>query len=732
MSIFGKSVNCNVEENLLLIGCDVGNLNQVKDILQAYRTKSITLSPLILSKSFKYVIIQHHLDLIQLFLLPNPIISQDDIDEAFTRQVHLGLYPEIIYLLQDYCSTRLLAELNRYQRKARFNCYLIQPSEMEQILLYQRLLLKKVKKVSVLTPSSSKSTYLYLQLQMNNLFFDGGFCNWRYLIILMMQRVPFDHFPVVNNILSSSSASPTSHNEKLIFQPDFIPEHNILPSQTTINHTFSIVLKKGNFPLADIMCSPNPLNSQLVVNQEGIDDAIRLAVIESNCPAIEWFYTNEGGVRPSQDVTDKVYRDLVLYEQRLSRPDELNRFNMYRHFYASQRRKQSVESSEKREEVRQLIDVVSMYVPQEVIAELQEQVRRNDERERRMIQARHRMAMHQHGSDIHSYSAAMIGEGEGAMVIDEENPFDEGDFEGNEEAMDIVEDHVPPIPIVPAEAPNPIPNDRPQAAPFPHLNQINQINQINQRPAANPNSVHQRRTLNSAIYEHLKERVGADFSFHQDLVTTELTNLVQQYLPADKQDEAYRRLGEMLNRESVENFGVTLAFLRMYHPSQMGVWITGFLGESIDVHSCTPGAMERIATGLRGIGDEGLDRIFSQAEGPQLFRIFLSTFNIFDARQGTKYRDKLVDILLESHIHPMSSLEEVKEALNEYLLRMKEQFGISSTSMKGDLESLVEVILDVYETDVLPPLREKFLAKQQDQQQPQPSHQMEEGKSTNV
>eukprot|EP01040_Poterioochromonas_malhamensis_P005131 gene5131-5496_t len=635
MSIFGKSVNCNVEENLLLIGCDVGNSNQVKDILQAYRTKSITLSPLILSKSFKYVIIQHHLDLIQLFLLPNPIIPQDDIDEAFTRQVHLGLYPEIIYLLQDYCSTRLLAELNRYQRKARFNCYLIQPSEMEQILLYQRLLLKKVKKVSVLTPSSSKSTYLYLQLQMNNLFFDGGFCNWRYLIILMMQRVPFANFPVVNNILSSASASPTSHNEKLIFQPDFIPEHNILPSQTTINHTFSI------------------------------------------------------------------------------------------------RRKQSVESSEKREEVRELIDVVSMYVPQEVITELQEQVRRNDERERRMIQARHRMAMHQHGSDIHSYSAAMIGEGEGAMVVDEENPF-EGDFEGNEEAMDIVEDHVPPIPIVPAEVPNPIPNDRPQAAPFPHLNQINQINQINQRPAANPNSVHQRRTLNSAIYEHLKERVGADFSFHQDLVTTELTNLVQQYLPADKQDEAYRRLGEMLNRESVENFGVTLAFLRMYHPSQMGVWITGFLGESIDVHSCTPGAMERIATGLRGIGDEGLDRIFSQAEGPQLFRIFLSTFNIFDARQGTKYRDKLVDILLESHIHPMSSLEEVKEALNEYLLRMKEQFGISSTSMKGDLESLVEVIVDVYETDVLPPLREKFLAKQQDQQQPQPSHQMEEGKSTNV
>jgi len=231
-------------------------------------------------------------------------------------------------------------------------------------------------------------------------------------------------------------------------------------------------------------------------------------------------------------------------------------------------------------------------------------------------------------------------------------------------------------------------------------------------------AIHVRRTLNQVVYNHLKHRIlqatlisgQPEPQYTQEMVTDELTRLVTLHLPPTQQDNAIERIGHMLNRESVINFGLTLSFLHTFHQAKLGIWIVGFLGESVAVGSCTPGAMERIATGLRGINDDELDRIFAQAEGPQLFRIFLGTFNIFHESAEVKQKNlsNLIEILVARNVTEMTSPEQVKEVLMNYMSEMKANYSLERNELNNECEGIVDILIDNYESDIQPELVKKL------------------------
>ena len=73
---------------------------------------------------------------------------------------------------------------------------------------------------------------------------------------------------------------------------------------------------------------------------------------------------------------------------------------------------------------------------------------------------------------------------------------------------------------------------------------------------------------------------------------------------------------------------------------------------SSDLHSCNPGAMMRIVTGLRGVEDPELSELFRRAEGPNLARIFLrNTFNIYHEKPN----------LIPQYIEMLTSKDDLSE-----------------------------------------------------------------------
>ena len=129
------------------------------------------------------------------------------------------------------------------------------------------------------------------------------------------------------------------------------------------------------------------------------------------------------------------------------------------------------------------------------------------------------------------------------------------------------------------------------------------------------------------------------------------------------------------------------------------------------MHSCIPAALERAVTGLRGIGDTQLNKIFGQAEGPHLVNIFLkANFNIFfDPNSESakalaeKHARNLAHQLLLRGVREDSNEDEVRAMLVSYALESISGYGVDiDERYKAEVDAVVDVVNYNYETHLKP------------------------------
>ena len=224
-------------------------------------------------------------------------------------------------------------------------------------------------------------------------------------------------------------------------------------------------------------------------------------------------------------------------------------------------------------------------------------------------------------------------------------------------------------------------------------------------------------SVNDAVVHHMERRVGGRSLPDQRTTLSRLAHLVDAYIPAAQRDGALTILSDVFNRSTAHLFALTLSFLDSVHEdgttlgspdSAAGLWIMGFLSESVLVHSCNPGAVERVVTGLRGLNDSQLDAIFSKAEGPALAVMFLkNTLNIFSNEPaisdqaitlGQKNARNLARELHCRGITTHSCFNQVKAAIIDYALEEISSYRVDPEHFVDDIEATADVVADSFES----------------------------------
>lgn len=234
-----------------------------------------------------------------------------------------------------------------------------------------------------------------------------------------------------------------------------------------------------------------------------------------------------------------------------------------------------------------------------------------------------------------------------------------------------------------------------------------------------------RNSLNDVILANIEQRISShrDMNVNYNLhdATTVLTALIMRTFESpDEQNSAVRIIGDVLTESTLPIFGHTLTFLRVLATSEedetrlLNIWMHGFLSESIVMHSCNPGAVERVVTGLRGIGDPQLDTLFGQAEGPHLARAFLKgTLNIFyddteeSKQRATSNARNLAKVLVEQYrATPEISDCDVMNLVVRYASDSVASYGVNISAYESDIREIAEMIADNCETHLVMYIRE--------------------------
>jgi len=161
-----------------------------------------------------------------------------------------------------------------------------------------------------------------------------------------------------------------------------------------------------------------------------------------------------------------------------------------------------------------------------------------------------------------------------------------------------------------------------------------------------------------------------------------------------------------------------------------GVLLVKYSFQRSNQHYCEPPHLDYL--GLRGIGDEELDSIFRQAEGPNLARIFLlSCFNIYDAslptpssgvggiqssststsvylatiesstsKRATSNARNLASELIQRSVNPNSSIDFVRSSLESYAKESIHDFGVPPEDFKDSIDAVVSAVIESYD-DIL-------------------------------
>lgn len=240
-------------------------------------------------------------------------------------------------------------------------------------------------------------------------------------------------------------------------------------------------------------------------------------------------------------------------------------------------------------------------------------------------------------------------------------------------------------------------------------------------------NVHLRKNLNESVLEVIKQKIQGMRVISESEIFVFLTDKIREHVTNGKQTKALERIGQLLDSTTIELFGSVIVYLNTFYSSHIEVWIKGFIEESVQANSCHAGALERIITGLRGISDPDINELFSKAEGPQLFRIFLKEgLNIFGlepkyqanhkrlieqiktefafaVNNQTNSTNTSTNIITNTTTNKqIPSEEDVRIILDNYVKKSIESFGLSVEEHIMEAMTVIDLIIDSYDSHILP------------------------------
>jgi hypothetical protein len=131
----------------------------------------------------------------------------------------------------------------------------------------------------------------------------------------------------------------------------------------------------------------------------------------------------------------------------------------------------------------------------------------------------------------------------------------------------------------------------------------------------------------------------------------------------------------------------------------MEAWFALFMGESITAYenrhnplSCVKGVMERLLTGLRAVGDEELNALFLQVEGPHLIGSMFAGMTI----KG------MAAVLRERGMTPENTSEEAALVLETFLMQQIVSYDQKVETCQGAILNTVEALTEAYEASIKP------------------------------
>ncbi len=417
------------------------------------------------------------------------------------------------------------------------------------------------------------------------------------------------------------------------------------------------------------------------VDQQGFDEALRATSEADEEVGLQWLLQGSQGLSPSPAAVDEIYLS------RSRRPTEAPiHHNPFMRLGRRVNKFAAEQKALRAKKIENMTTAIAARSSEEALAVIA--------RERRIAAARlvHFQQMRNSGHvDIHAYSDVSIPNSFRAEDVDGNQLDGDGGNEEEEEEEEVVE----------MEEGDDLPD---RIAPL---------------PVRRPN------TLNGAVMECIERRVGG-IALPMEQITARMSALIDEtFSTTERQTEAMRIVSDGMNERNERILGLTLNFLsdERFPPSAARVWIQGFLVESIVVHSCNPGAMERIVTGLRGVDDPELNRIFTAAEGPNLARIFLmGTFNIYysehDAASRASARRNAMNLareLLTRGVTAESSDVQAGEALTAYAMEAMAGYGVGD-SFAEEVRRTVETVTDMYDEFLQPFVREALLQLREEQE----------------
>jgi hypothetical protein len=231
-------------------------------------------------------------------------------------------------------------------------------------------------------------------------------------------------------------------------------------------------------------------------------------------------------------------------------------------------------------------------------------------------------------------------------------------------------------------------------------------------------NVHLRKNLNESVLEVINQKIQGMCVMSESEIFVFLTDKIREHVTIGKQTKALERIGQLLDSTTIELFGSVIVYLNTFYSSHIEVWIKGFIEESVQANSCHAGALERVVTGLRGISDNDINELFLKAEGPQLFRIFLKEgLNIFGLEPKYQANHKRLIEQIKTDFASLNvtnsndkstlnklipSEDDVKIILDKYIRTSIESFGLSVEEHIMEAMTVIDLIVDSYESHILP------------------------------
>lgn len=229
----------------------------------------------------------------------------------------------------------------------------------------------------------------------------------------------------------------------------------------------------------------------------------------------------------------------------------------------------------------------------------------------------------------------------------------------------------------------------------------------NQKIIDSSNGIHIRKSLNNSVFEYIKNKVKSLENTQtfipkrtESELYTKIIRLIHLYFSNENIENVINKFKNILNESSLDILDTSIRFLEMFHPEYVEEWINGFLRESIEMNSCTQGALERSITGFRGINDENLEFIFAQPERKQLLLYFLKEgLNLFDENLYRKNNNiqNIVKLLKENGVTKNTSERQIQGIIENYIKNHIISLGLEVEDNFDDAKVIIEIIMDNYE-----------------------------------